>query len=135
MARPKTNTDSDWDDHVIESHKNIPGDIYSIVAMATELIKTSIQDAANFASNNLDSIDAVDWLFYSKDNQPWSFGWVIEMLGDIRQETINIAACRLMLLKNPSLLTAKQEFDLMVYEGLVKNRQPLRTQMKLLTGT
>lgn len=110
MARKAANTDRDWDDHVVEDHIYIPDDIRNIVGMATELLKTSISDALNFSISNVESIEAIDWLFYSQDNQPWSFGWVIGMLSDISGE-INIAAARLALLKNPALLTVKQKFD------------------------
>lgn len=142
MANKKIDTQHDWEDHVVLSKKNIPDDIEGIISIASELLEISVTEALNFDSNDLDSVDAVDWLFYSHDSQPWSFGWVMSLLTTVRHEDFSmraIASYRVDLLKNPLLLTAKQEFDLMISERRIqKNFSFLRTQqnqMDLLTGT
>lgn len=124
MAR-KINQEHDWDDPIIEPIRNIPDGIQDIAVAAFDLVKISIGDAKKFnpkhaarlCRNNSAFIEAVDWLFYSRDDQPWSFGWVMDVIGMIRGDDVNIAAARLALLKDPELMMAKQEYDLMIPQG------------------
>lgn len=129
MAR-KVKPEHEWDDSIIEPIRNIPDNIQDIVVAAHDLVKTSIKDAKEFHINhanpvrfhrsNPTSMEAVDWLFYSSDNRPWSFGWVMDLIATIRGEDVNVAAARLTLLRDPFLRAAKQGYDLMMSQGFMQ---------------
>lgn len=99
-----------WDG--VEISKTIPEHIYPIIHVALDLLQASIEDAETMQKNEW--MDAIDWLFYSNDEEPWSFGWVIDLLNLAYGRSYSPAQARLNQLKNGAILNAKQEYDLTV---------------------
>lgn len=126
-----------WDDENISSNRGVPAELHGIYAAAKELLLASIEDAKNITKKNKEWMTAVDWLFYSKDDLPWSMGWVLDVLSLGSEYSVTSAQARINMLKNGELLDAKQEFDLMIAEKAIsKNRNwKPAMQMELLTGT
>ena len=94
-------------------NSSIPSEALPCVDLARALVAESIHDAMAM-KKDINWKDAVNWLFYSEDDQPWSLAYVMDILGASGGIQISSAQSRMNMLDNPTLLKAKQEFDLMV---------------------
>ena len=77
----------------------VPESILPILAGARELLLSSISDAKKMKMDE-NWLDAVGWLFYSKDSVAWSFAWVTEFLGMAYDVECSTAQARLNMIKD-----------------------------------
>jgi len=105
----------------------VPDEMMPIVSLATSLGLESISDAKSKKHDN-NWMEAVDWLFYSKDNAIWSLGYILGILGQFNSGFASSAQARIEMLRDPVLLASKESYDQLIAEF---HYQPPRTWLPL----
>lgn len=93
----------------------VPVEAKELVDMWLQSFTDAVDLASKFAKKkdvDEDSLDAVDWLFYSKDDVKGSFGFCCDILSAVVDQKILPVLARLNMIRyNPQLLAAKVRFD------------------------